>query len=207
MITSAMRILLLVSAYGFIHSLLASLWAKAQARRLFGPVADRLYRLVYNGIAVITFLPMLALTAVLPGRILYRLQLPWSLILLGVQIFAILILALGVLQTGMGSFMGLRPLISPVGADAPQLVITGLYRFVRHPLYTAGLLFMWASPVMTTNLLALYFGLTVYIVIGTLHEEYRLRREFGESYRAYCQRTPMLIPFHWSRATKINRQA
>jgi protein-S-isoprenylcysteine O-methyltransferase Ste14 len=74
-------------------------------------------------------------------------------------------------------------------------VITGLYRFVRHPLYTAGLLFMWATPVMTTNLLALYFGLTVYVVIGTLHEEFRLQCEFGEAYRAYCQRTPMLIPF------------
>jgi hypothetical protein len=128
MITSAIRILLLVTAYGFIHSLLASLWAKDQARRLFGSVADRLYRLVYNGIAVITFLPMLALTAALPGRILYRLQLPWSLILLGVQIFAILMLALGVLQTGMGSFMGLRSLISPIEFGIPQLVVvSGIY--------------------------------------------------------------------------------
>ena len=57
-----MIILLSVAAYGLVHSLLASLWVKAQARRLFGPAADRLYRLVYNGIAVITFLPLLALT-------------------------------------------------------------------------------------------------------------------------------------------------
>jgi protein-S-isoprenylcysteine O-methyltransferase Ste14 len=48
---------------------------------------------------------------------------------------------------------------------------------------------------MNTNLLAFYAGLTVYIVVGALHEEYRLKREFGEAYKVYCQRTPMLIPF------------
>jgi len=39
---SAVIIFLAVAAYGVIHSLLASLPAKAQARRLFGPAADRL---------------------------------------------------------------------------------------------------------------------------------------------------------------------
>jgi hypothetical protein len=55
MITSAITILLAVAVYGFFHSLLASLSAKAGARRAFGPAADRLYRLVYNGIAVVSF--------------------------------------------------------------------------------------------------------------------------------------------------------
>jgi len=197
MITSAMIILLSVAAYGFVHSLLASLWAKAQARRLFGPTADRLYRLVYNGIAVVTLLPLLALPVILPGRTLYRLQPPWSLISLGIQFLAFMILGLGVLQTGAGFFLGLRQLAGPIETAAPRLVTTGLYHFVRHPLYTAGLAFIWATPVMNTNLLAFYAALTVYIVVGALHEEYRLKREFGEAYEAHCRRTPMLIPFRW----------
>jgi protein-S-isoprenylcysteine O-methyltransferase Ste14 len=197
MIPSMMIILLSVAGYGLVHSLLASLWVKAQARRLFGPAADRLYRLVYNGIAVVTFLPLLALPVALPGRTLYRLQPPWSWMALGIQFLAFLTLALGVLQTGAGSFLGLRQLTGPIETAAPRLVISGLYRFVRHPLYTAGLAFIWATPVMNTNLLAFYTGLTVYIVVGTLHEEYRLRREFGEAYKAYCRRTPMLIPFRF----------
>jgi protein-S-isoprenylcysteine O-methyltransferase Ste14 len=195
MITSAMIILLSVAAYGVVHSLLASLWAKAQARRLFGPTADRLYRLVYNGIALVTFLPLLALPVALPGRTLYRLQPPWSWVFLGIQFLAFMTLGLGLLQTGAGSFLGLRQLAGPLETAAPRLVITGLYRFVRHPLYTAGLAFIWATPVMNTNLLAFYAGLTAYIGLGTLHEEYRLRREFGEAYREYQRRTPMLIPF------------
>ena len=194
MISSMITIFLSVAAYGIVHSLLASLWAKAQARRLFGPAADRLYRLAYNGIAMVTFLPLLALTAALPGRLLYRLQPPWSLVALGIQFLALLTLALGLLQTGAGSFLGLRQVTGPPATAAPRLVITGLYRFARHPLYTAGLAFIWATPLMNTNLLAFYAGLTIYIVIGTLHEEYRLRREFGEAYEAYCRRVPMLIP-------------
>jgi protein-S-isoprenylcysteine O-methyltransferase Ste14 len=200
---SVMFILLAVAGYGFVHSFLASLWAKAQARRLFGPAAGRLYRLAYNAIAVVTFLPVLALTAALPGRILYRIQLPWLLISLAGQFIAILALALGILQTGAGAFLGLRPLIGPAEAGSPRLVLTGLYRFVRHPLYTAGLLFIWLTPLMNTNLLALYSGLTVYIVLGALHEEYRLKREFGQAYLDYCRRTPMLIPYRWNHSNKI----
>jgi protein-S-isoprenylcysteine O-methyltransferase Ste14 len=195
MILSAMIILLSVAAYGLVHSFLASLWAKAQVRRLFGPTADRLYRLVYNSIAVVTLFPLLTLPVVLPGRTLYRLQPPWSWMALGIQFLAFLALVLGVLQTGAGSFMGLRQLAGPIETTAPRLVITGLYRFVRHPLYTAGLVFIWVTPVMNTNLLAFYAGLTIYIGVGTLHEEYRLRREFGEAYREYQRSTPMLIPF------------
>jgi protein-S-isoprenylcysteine O-methyltransferase Ste14 len=151
-------------------------------------------------------LPVLALTAGLPGQTLYRLHLPWLLISFGVQLLAVLALAVGVLQTGAASFLGLRPLIAQPETGTPRLVVSGLYRFVRHPLYTAGLLFIWLTPVMTTNLLALYSGLTVYILIGATLEERRLIHEFGEAYEAYRRRTPMLIPVRWSRPNKITRQ-
>ena len=195
MITSVIIILLSVAAYGLIHSVLASLWVKTQARRLFGPAGDRLYRLVYNGIAVITFLPLLALIPALPGRSLYQLHPPWLWIALGIQVLALLALGLSVMQTGAVSFLGLGQLMGPPGAGKPRLVVTGLYRFVRHPIYTAALLFLWATPLMNTNLLAFYAGLTLYIIIGARHEEYRLVREFGDDYREYRRRTPMLIPF------------
>jgi len=56
------------------------------------------------------------------------------------------------------------------------------------------LIFIWFSPVMTYNLLALFIGLTIYIVIGAIYEERKLEREYGQSYRDYQARTPMLIP-------------
>ena len=73
-------------------------------------------------------------------------------------------------------------------------MVNGLYRFVRHPLYTAGLVIIWLMPVMTCNLLALNIGLTLYVLIGAVYEERKLLKEFGQAYAAYRQRTPMLIP-------------
>jgi protein-S-isoprenylcysteine O-methyltransferase Ste14 len=195
MITSILIVFLAVAIYGLIHSLLASLAVKALIRRLLGPAADRYYRLVYNGFAALSFLPVLALAAALPGKTLYRVPLPWTLLTLAGQCLAVAVLAVGVLQTGAGSFLGLRQLVAPPETEAPRLVVTGLYRFMRHPLYSAGLLFIWLTPVMNTNLLALYAALTLYILAGIVHEESRLTREFGEAYRQYRRRTPMLIPF------------
>ena len=195
MILSAIVIIFSVAVYGLIHSLMASFPVKAWARRQFGLAADRYYRIVFNWVGLLAFLPVMALAAALPGKTLYRLHLPWILLTLGLQLCAVLAVAVGVMQIGAASFLGLRQLITPVETTAPSLVTTGLYRFARHPLYTAGLLFTWLSPVMTTNLLALYIGTTIYFVVGSLHEEYRMRLEFGDAYREYCCRTPMLIPF------------
>jgi protein-S-isoprenylcysteine O-methyltransferase Ste14 len=47
---------------------------------------------------------------------------------------------------------------------------------------------------MTTSTLALFFGLTLYIYIGSIFEERRLIAEFGEAYREYQRSVPRLIP-------------
>ena len=173
-------ILLSIFAWGVFHSLTASLWAKARARQLFGPLAGRGYRLAYNLVAGITLLPVFALGALLPDRELYAIPLPWSLLTLALQAAAAVALAAGLLQTGVWSFLGLRQLLREEDAP-PRLVVRGLYRWVRHPLYTAGLVLIWLSPVMTSNLLALNAGLTIYIVVGAMFEERKLQAELRRS--------------------------
>jgi protein-S-isoprenylcysteine O-methyltransferase Ste14 len=73
-------------------------------------------------------------------------------------------------------------------------VTSGLYRWVRHPLYTLGLAFLWLTPVMTTSLLAFNVGMSVYAVIGSIFEERRLLAEFGTAYLEYRRRVPRLLP-------------
>lgn len=188
-------VLLSVLVYGLVHSFLASLWAKARARRWFGALADRTYRLLYNIFAVVSFLPVLALVSLLPDQPLYTIPFPWVLITSLGQITAVAALILGVFQTDAWSFLGFRQLVRPDAVDQPAtLVIKGLYRWVRHPLYTAGLVFIWLAPVMTANLLAMNAGLTIYILVGALFEERRLLREFGQAYIDYRKNTPMLVP-------------
>jgi len=187
-------ILFAVLLYGVIHSWLASHQAKALAQRWFGKAAERGYRLAYNLFAGITLLPVLALPVLLPDRQIYALQAPWIYAALIVQGLALIALVIGLWQTGVWSFLGVEQLFQPQPNVNAKLVVRGLYRWVRHPLYTAGLAFIWFSPVMTANLLALNLGLTAYILIGAQFEERKLRREFGEAYAEYQRRTPMLVP-------------
>lgn len=186
--------LLAVGVYGVVHSWLASLQAKDLARRSLGASAERGYRLAYNIFAVITLLPVLALPALLPDWTLYTIPLPWVYLTLALQGLALAALTLGVLQTGAWSFLGLEQLLTSVPDRPPPLVVKGLYRWVRHPLYTAGLVFIWLVPVMSANLLALNIGLTLYLIIGAYFEERKLLREYGEAYADYQRRTPMLVP-------------
>jgi methanethiol S-methyltransferase len=187
-------ILLAVCIYGLIHSLLASFQAKAQARHWFGPATERWFRLAYNLIALVTLLPVLALPVLLIDQPLYRIPFPWILLTLTLQALAGVVLLVGIKQTGSSSFIGFRQLLVPEDTIPPRLVTDGLYRYVRHPLYSAGLVILWLTPVMTCNLLALDIGLTVYILIGAYFEERKLQREFGATYTEYKSRTPMLIP-------------
>lgn len=196
---AALLTLAAVALYGGLHSLLATHRAKALARRAMGSAADRLYRLAYNALGAVTLLPVLALPARIPGQMLYSVPWPWTVLTMAVQGAALLVILLGVSQTGAGRFLGLRQLFDQDGDRSPRLVVAGLYRWVRHPLYTAGLAFLWFSPVMTTSLLALYAGLTAYIEIGSRLEERRLMDEFGEAYRDYQRCIPRLIPMPWRR--------
>jgi hypothetical protein len=48
---------------------------------------------------------------------------------------------------------------------------------------------------LTTNLLAFNSAATVYLVIGSLHEEARLREAYGEEYKAYLgSGVPFYLP-------------
>jgi protein-S-isoprenylcysteine O-methyltransferase Ste14 len=187
-------ILVAVLGYGLIHSILASTAAKALVRRRLGKWADAGYRLAYNVLATLTLLPVLALPASLPDRHLYAIPFPWVALTLAGQALAAVIVIAGLWQTGLWHFLGLEQILHPQTTQVTRLVDWGLYRWVRHPLYTAGLIFIWLVPVMTLNLMALNLGLTLYLIVGALVEERKLLAEFGAAYAAYRRRTPMFLP-------------
>ncbi len=184
-------IILAMGVYGLVHSILAGKPAKSLARRWFGPSTDRWYRLFYNLVAVVTFLPVAACVKLLPDRVLYRIPLPWMLITMAFQAIAILVMLTAVHDTGMLPFVGLAPEEQKV---PPHLVTESVYHYLRHPLYACGLVVIWLFPVMSGNFLALAIGATVYVAIGIRLEERKLRRQFGDAYAAYQRQTPMLIP-------------
>lgn len=186
--------ILAVFLYGLLHSILASRWAKSWAEQSFGPVARRVYRLVFNAIGLLTFLPVLLIPGIFPGQTIYQLSgIGLILATLG-QAVAVFILILGLLQTDPWHFLGVRQIIHQTMDGEQGLVVSGLYRCVRHPLYLAGLLFIWLLPVMTTSIMVLNLSLSIYIYIGSIFEEKRLQTEFGSAYSEYRTRVPRLLP-------------
>ncbi len=185
-------LLLAIALWGILHSLLASHGVKDFFRRTLGDGFMRLYRLLYNLFALISFLPILYLMVTLPSRVLYSVPTPFSYLMRLGQGISLILLFVAVFQTDLLSFVGLRQIFAE--ETKGPLMTGGLYRFVRHPLYTFSLLILWLSPAMTLNSFIVYFALTVYILIGIVFEERKLLREFGEEYAGYRSVTPMLIP-------------
>jgi methanethiol S-methyltransferase len=190
-------LIFIIALWGVIHSLLASLGFKKFLGRALGDGFMKFYRLLYNVFAVISITPVLYLMVSLPDKILYQVPMPWKYLMLAGQGISALFLFVAVLRTDILLFAGLRQLIEENKAGG--LVTTGLYRFVRHPLYTFSLLILWFSPSMTVNALIVYMALTLYVLIGIIFEERKLLREFGRKYADYKSTTPMLIPgLKWS---------
>ena len=189
-------ILLALLLYGLIHSLLAALTTKAWVRQRIGEEGyRRFYRLFFSTQALLLFLPVLALSAWLPDRIIYRIPSPWVWLTTLLQIGAVVLLIHSVMLTGMFRFVGLAQAANQGQAEiALPLVRIGLYRYVRHPLYLCTFVFIWLVPVMSWNTLALNIGVTIYTLIGALLEERKLLVEFGEAYRAYREKTAFIVP-------------
>ena len=129
----------------------------------------RFYRLGYNVFSVLSFLPILWLRLTLPDQPLYRVPPPWNYLMFAGQATAVLLLLVGVLQTDTLAFVGLRQLFEEERRGA--LVTRGLYRLVRHPLYSAGLLILWLSPAVTMNSFVIYLCLSAYLLVGAWFEE------------------------------------
>jgi protein-S-isoprenylcysteine O-methyltransferase Ste14 len=130
-----------VLLWGSVHSLLASLQAKELFQGWLGRKFMRFYRLAYNACADMSFLPVLALVLLTKSRTLYVVQLPWSGLMILGEILVVAGLLIGFLQTDRWEFLGLRQLEGT--ARPAQLKTKGLYHFVRHPLYAAGLAVIW----------------------------------------------------------------
>ncbi len=181
-----------VVVWAAVHSWLASQRAKDYAGRLLGRGRARLYRLAYNGFAGFSFIPVLIMMRVFPDRVLYLVRAPWNFLFLACQALAALCLLVALLQTDVLQFVGLRQIAGPDGPS--QLNTSGFYRLVRHPLYLFGLLFLWLTPMLTLNMLAVFVPLSIYLFVGAIFEERRLLSEFGLRYQEYRVQTPMIIP-------------
>jgi methanethiol S-methyltransferase len=179
--------------YGGVHSLLASMRVKAAARKAFGPLADRWYRLGFNIAAVILLVPLLAILAKNTGPVLVVVAWPAGAILAAIELIALFLLVDSFRRSDPAFFLGIGQLGNE--SSSVGLITTGAYNVVRHPLYSTTLLIVWCFPVLTAGTLAFDAAITIYILIGSELEEHRLILQYGEEYRRYRKKVARLIPF------------
>src|SRR6266568_4432739 len=87
---------------------------------------------------------------------------------------------------------------TPAPIDPPRsLVVRGLYRHVRNPMYI-GILLLLAGEAMLFQSRSLlgYAGIVflVFFLFVVAYEERALARKFGQDYERYCDRVPRWIP-------------
>ena len=87
---------------------------------------------------------------------------------------------------------------TPAPIDAPKkLVVHGLYRYVRNPMYVGVLCVIlgWACFFAAPSLLLYAGGIAgVFHTFTVLYEEPTLRRLFGADYETYCSRVNRWLP-------------
>lgn len=81
--------------------------------------------------------------------------------------------------------------------DSHKLITGGVYRYVRHPMYSAFFLWAIAQLILIPNVIAgpagvIGFGILYLFRVG--REEQMMLDTFGEEYRAYSARTARLLP-------------
>ena len=84
------------------------------------------------------------------------------------------------------------------GAEAKdgQLLMSGPYKFIRHPIYTTVLTLVWSSVIGHPSLITFIISLamTVVTVIRIATEEQFLRARY-QGYSEYSQATKRIVPF------------
>ena len=145
---------------------------------------------------------MLAMAAFLLGTLAFlinpawltftKIALPDYLRLLGIPLGLVTV----ILNDWMFRHLGHNVTKTSMPRDNASLVMTGPYRWIRHPMYSFGGLLFLAFALLTSSWLIAVSGIVAFFMIAlrTRLEERRLIEKFGDRYRNYMRRTGRYFP-------------
>src|SRR4051812_35618495 len=166
--------------YCILHSALAGGGIKKKLQQALEK-NYRYYRIFYTIFAFLSLIAVLYFQVSIPSFHIFE---PSTISLaIGIVIgFSGLVLMIICISKYFFSLSGLRSLVHEGVSN--ELEITGIHRFVRHPLYLGTFVFLWglflSLPYM--SLLIANTIITIYTLIGIGLEEKKLVNEFGDSY-------------------------
>ncbi len=183
------------------HSLLINVsflaWVKKAA-----PGTEKYYRFIYNGLSLVTLVPLVLLTRKMAGEVIFQWQGYGHLVRAAMLCCALILFRGGAKAYDLETLLGIRQyrtgknqlLLSTSGSFCES----GVFTVTRHPWYLGSLLLIWSLPgsYPAATFLAACI-LSLYLVIGTILEEKKIVAQYGESYLNYSRRVSMLFPNRW----------
>src|SRR5438093_2707116 len=144
-------------------------------------------------------LKTLLFTTLVPGTV--TVLVPYLLLSWDIQVFSF--------ELGAIRFLGLPPILlgavtylwcawdftftgrgTPAPFDPPkELVVRGLYRYVRNPMYVGVMNILLGEALLFASRTLLWYAAVVFVgcnLFVLLYEEPTLRRKFGADYERYC---------------------
>ena len=181
----------LLSAFALHHSAFARLGFKRQVERVVTPAGERSAYVWISSVLLVAVcvawqpVPGALWTAVPDARPFFN----------GLQLFGIVVAVRSAGRLDVLELAGIRQL---VGHDRrpPELLRSGAYGLVRHPVYLGWLFLVWFAPVMTGTRLVFAAASTIYLIVAVPLEERDLVRAFGQAYEDYRRAVKWrMIPF------------
>jgi protein-S-isoprenylcysteine O-methyltransferase Ste14 len=162
------------------------------------PSQERYYRLVFNGVAALTLIPVVWFGSTIGDRALFSWNGGWHILQAFIGLTAGYLFYAGAQQYDLKRLLGLRQFQNDtsacegIGSDC-RISEMGILGKIRHPWYTAGMLIIWIRD-LSWSVLCANLVIICYFVVGTHLEEKKLHAAFGNDYLLYRRKVPKFFP-------------
>jgi len=179
--------------YFYLHSLLAATSVKIFFAKKFTLASPRNYRIAYNLIGLTGIFLLFYFQFIIPSTILFSAGFITNSIAFGLLLTGFFIMIFAIKNYDWKSFLGITE------EKNYALVVAGMNRYVRHPLYSGTMLFVmgyfiWQPYFKNLMLMILMW---VYLAIGIIYEERKLVKLYGDDYKVYQKKVKKMIPYIW----------
>lgn len=179
--------------YCLLHSLLADPF-------ILNDIYDKWwYRAFYVLQSVILLFPMVFFYFSLPDVSFFAPASPFKEMLFVIFVSALLFGLYAAKSYDNMSFFGIKQVRKRIienvenYSEHDRIIENGALKYVRHPYYFTGIVLLWARPLFVKDLIVNVI-FSVYFILGSINEERKLKRIFGEEYERYAKNVPMLLP-------------
>jgi protein-S-isoprenylcysteine O-methyltransferase Ste14 len=179
--------------YFYLHSLLADTSVKAFFTKKLNIKTARSYRIGYNVLGFAGILLLFYFQFIVPSNILFKTGIITISIAIGLILIGLIIMIVSIRNYDWKSFIGISD------EKNYALVIAGMNKYVRHPLYSGTMIFVAGYFIWQPyfkNLLLMIF-MWIYLAIGIIYEERKLVKHYGDVYKDYQRKVKKMIPFIW----------